>query len=150
MNATPMEKGNIMKYALVLERDPSSSEKTSQLLRWLGYVTAPVQTPVEALNVAGTISFDVIVTCTAVQPNERRSLTGELKRAAPEAAVVLIADEDEENPAARARKYPGTSAVLARPPSVEALRKVVEFGIDGSGLQPIHVPPSQERRRNRP
>ena len=134
-----------MKCALVLEKDPTSSARTSAVLESLGYTTAPVATPDEALNVAHAINFDVIVTCTSIRPNDRRSLTGELKRCAPDAAVVLIADPDER-PRAALRRPAGVSAVVERPASFDSLRRVVEFGIDGYGLQPIHVPPARERR----
>lgn len=139
-----------MKCALVLEKDAVSSARTSALLQSLGYTTAPVTTPEEALNVADLISFDVIVTCTTRVPHERRSLTGELKRHSPEAAVVLIADADDEPDELADARHAGVSAVLPRPASLDTLRRVVEFGIDGYGLQPIHVPPSWERRGRRP
>lgn len=134
-----------MRHALVLEKDSTSSEQTSRLLRSLGYVTAPVRSPDEALNVASAIKFDVIVTCTAKNPDDRRALTGELKRAAPEAAIILIA-EPEDTGGQAAIKCPGVSAVINRPPSAKMLRQIVDFGIDGYGLQPAVVLPSQERR----
>lgn len=138
-----------MKSALILERDAAASARTSQLLRCLGYVPAPVRTPQEALNVVSAIKFDVVVTYTAKIPNDRRSLTAELKRAAPASAVLLIADNDpfyDELPAPGTR---GVSAVLRRPPSADAIRRVVQFGADGYGLQPLSVPPSGERRKAR-
>lgn len=138
-----------MKTALVLEKDPVSTQRTSQLLRTLGYLPAPVRTADEALNVASAISFDVIVTYTSIKPNDRRALTGELKRSAPEAAVVLVAESDEEHAEARKRPYAGLSAVLTRRTMAEGLRRVVQFGIDGSGLQTAGVPKSFERRRAR-
>lgn len=131
-----------MKNALILEKDKDSSTKISRVLSWLGYVTAPVRTPDEALNVARAIKFDVIITCTAKTPHDRRSLTGELKRAAPEAALILISDK--ETPLSHC---PGISAVVKRPPSFDVLRHIVEFGIDGSGLQLAYLPVLHERRR---
>jgi CheY-like chemotaxis protein len=135
-----------MKAALVLEKDPVSTKKTSQILETLGYLPAPVRTADEALAVASAISFDVIVTSTPVKANDRRALTGELKRLAPEAAVVLIAESDQENVEARQRSYAGLSAVLTRRTMADGLRRVVQFGIDGFGLQPSGVPKSAERR----
>jgi DNA-binding NarL/FixJ family response regulator len=106
-----------------------------------------VRTAEEALAVASAITFDVIVTSTPIKANDRRALTGELKRMAPEAAVVLIADSDEESADARQRFYAGLSAVLTRRTMADGLRRVVQFGIDGLGLQPSGVPKSVERRR---
>lgn len=138
---------SVMKAALVLEKDLVSTRKTSQILKTLGYLPAPVRTAEEALAVASAISFDVIVTSTPIKPNDRRALTGELKRMAPDAAVVLIADSDKENIEARQRSYAGLSAVLTRQTMADGLRRVVQFGIDGFGLQPSGVPKSSERRR---
>jgi len=133
-----------MKSALVLEKDAPSSVRTTKLLSCLGYVTAPVRSPEEALNVASAIKFDVVVTYTATKPNDRRSLTGELKRVAPEAAVVLLVNDNEERPLPG---YKGVSAVLERPPSADDVRRAVMFGIDGYGLQPAYVLPFEERRK---
>jgi CheY-like chemotaxis protein len=69
-----------MKSALVLEKDHLESRKMSQLLSWLGYVTAPVWTPEQALKAANVFKFDLIVTCKAEWADDRRALTGELKR----------------------------------------------------------------------
>lgn len=136
-----------MKVALVLEKDQASTKKTSQILKALGYLPAPVRTAEEALAVASAISFSVIVTSTPIKANDRRALTGELKRMAPEAAVVLIAESEEERVEARQRSYAGLSAVLTRRTMADGLRRVFEFGLDGYGLQPSGVPKSNERRR---
>lgn len=136
-----------MKAALILEKDQVSVKKTSQILRVLGYLPAPVRTAEEALAVASAISFDVIVTSTPIKANDRRALTGELKRMAPEAAVVLIAESDEERVEVHQRSYAGLSAVLTRRTMADGLRRVVQFGIDGYGRQPPGVPRSVERRR---
>ena len=135
-----------MKTALILEKDSVSTNMTSQILKTLGYLAAPVGTAEEALAVASAISFDVIVTSTPVKANDRRALTGELKRMAPEAAIVLIAESDEEGVEARQRSYAGLSAVLTRQTMADGLRRIVQFGIDGFGLQPPGVPQSVERR----
>jgi CheY-like chemotaxis protein len=139
--------GGIMKSALILEKDGAASARVARVLAGLGYVTAPVRTPDEALNAAGAIRFDVIVTCTARRDHDRRSFTGELKRAAPQAAVLLIGDDREARGSADMWRHPGISAVIPRPPSVDTLRRIVEFGIDGEGLQVAYVRPAHERRR---
>lgn len=139
-----------MKSALILEKDIAARESASQLLGGLGYIVAPVRTPDEALNVASAISFDVIVTCTATKANERRSLTGGLKRSAPEATIILIADSSEKYERGRRGRrghYAGVSAVIKHPVTAEVIRRVVEFGIDGFSLLPQGISPVDERRR---
>lgn len=136
-----------MKSALILEKDTTSSIDTARMLKWLGYISAPVGTGDEALNIARAISFDLIVTHTAEKPYDRRSLTGELKRLAPEAAIVLISDNGNEHSSAKTWYYSGASAVIIRPPTIEAFRKILVFGIDGYGLQPANTSFTHERRR---
>lgn len=92
-----------MKSALVLEEDDAARDKVVTLLKWMGYVAAPVRTADEALNVASAISFNLIITYTAARPNDRRSLIGELKRAAPEAAIVLATENDHQQTWAQQR-----------------------------------------------
>lgn len=104
-----------------------------------------MRSPEEALNVASAIKFDVVVTYTATKPNDRRSFTSELKRAAPEATVVLIVENDDEKPVPGCK---GISAVLERPPSADDVRRVVQFGIDRYGLHPAYVLSFEERRKN--
>lgn len=131
-----------MKLALILEKDLESNKKLSRILDWLGYITAPVRSAEETLNAAGAIKFDVIITCLAKTSHDRRALTGELKRLAPEAAIVLIAEDGD-----KLGHCPGISAVIGRPPSLTVMRNIVEFGIDGAGLQLVHLPSTHERRR---
>jgi CheY-like chemotaxis protein len=136
-----------MKAALVLEKNGAACRETARLLSGLGYVAAPVHTADEAINVASAIRFDVIVTCTATRGADRRSLIGELKRSAPYAAVVLLAESDEDYAHAQDARHSGVTAVIKRPASAEILRRIVEFGIDGYGLQPVAIAPAKERRR---
>ncbi len=138
-----------MKCALILEKDQVSSNDTSRLLKSLGYVPAAVRTPMEALNVANALDFDVIITCASRIPDDRRSLVGELKRLAPEAAVILVQDDRSVSPDAQYGGAEGISGVLHRPITVKDLRKIVEFGVDGFGMQPAYLPPSQDRRKRR-
>jgi len=137
-----------MKYALVVENDGKSSERISGLLKWLGYVTALVKTPLQALNVVSSLKFNVIVTCVCRTKDDRRALTGELKRAVPDAAVILLTDEHEKATVSLA-DCPGVSAVMAHPPSLDSLRRTLEFGIDGDGTQFTYSLPFRERRRRR-
>jgi CheY-like chemotaxis protein len=129
-----------MKAALILENDEEARKDIARMLRWLGYVPAPVRTAEEALNVAKAITFDIIVTCTDHRPNDRRSLTGELKRTCPNSTVIFIPEVGQPTSCV------GVSAVLKRPASADALRRVLQFGQDGFGSHPAPVPVWQERR----
>jgi CheY-like chemotaxis protein len=138
-----------MKLALLVENNQLERDRLAKILRWLGYIAAPVHTPDEALNVAGAINFDLIVTGTAVKPNDRRTLTSELKRLAPKSAIVLVASEEEEYRAARAGRYPCVNAVLKRPTTMDALWRTIRFGLDGLCLPSTCVPRVQERRHKK-
>jgi len=134
-----------MKYALVLEKDSVLCNKTSALIASMGYLITPVFNPKKALHAAHMIQFDLIVTCTAVNPGDRRSLTVELKRCSPDSVVVLLADP-ETGPHTNGN-YEGVNAVLYRPLSVHALDTVITSGVDQYALQSPPAPPSSERRR---
>jgi DNA-binding NarL/FixJ family response regulator len=138
-----------MKSALVPEKDDAARDKIVNLLKWMGYVAAPVRTADEALNVASAICFKMIITYTATRPNDRRSLIGEFKRAAPEAAIVFVTENDHRQSWTQQRQIFGVSAVFMRPLTVEDLRRVVEFGIDGDGSQPCSISGDLERRMKR-
>lgn len=134
-----------MKYALVLEKDSSSCKNTLDVLSSMGYLITPVFNPKKALHAVHMIQFDLIVTYTAVNPGDRRSLTGELKRCSPDSIVVLLADPESQQHFRG--NDDGANAVLYRPLTVEALGNVVDFDLDAYGMQ---VPPSRtesERRR---
>lgn len=136
-----------MKPALILEKDVASRAKTAQILKSLGYVSAPVQTPGEALSVARAINFHLIVTFTDTIPNDRRSLTGELKRASPEAAVVLLIDNEDQNKNEETHCCHGLKRVN-RSSSVEVLRRIVKDGVEDCGLPASNIPASEERRKS--
>jgi DNA-binding NtrC family response regulator len=136
-----------MKSALLLDQDVDSCARTAQALKWLGYAVAPIRTAQQALSAIQMLKFDLIVTSTAAKPDDRRSLTGELKRSAPATSIVLIADERTKQQEMRPMNYPGVSAVVKRPASLEALRKAVEYQLDYE-LLPARFPQEQERRRS--
>lgn len=134
-----------MKFALLYEANRAASDASSAVLSSMGYLPFAVFTAEKALQAACVVKFDLIVTCTAVIPGDRRSLTGELKRCAPDSAIVLMAD-----PVLGVQSKgicAGVSRVLCTPLTAQDLRSVVEFGIDGCGLQPAAVQASEERRR---
>lgn len=138
-----------MKSALILEQDSRARERIAEVLGWLGYVAAPVATPEHALRAAGVLRFDLIVTSMARLPNDRRVLTGELKRTAPGSQIVFIAANDEEYWGAKAGKYRGVSAVIHHPVSAEALYKLIEYQLDGAGLPLAPAEVEHERREKR-
>lgn len=113
-----------MKYALILEKNSELCNNTAAVLSSMGYLTTPVFNQKKALYAARLIQFDLIVTCTASIPGDRRSLTGELKRCLPEATILLLADPESAPPADG--KLDGVSAVLYRPLTAQAVRAIVE------------------------
>lgn len=113
-----------MKYALILEKNSELCNNTAAVLSSMGYLTTPVFNQKKALYAARLIQFDLIVTCTALIPGDRRSLTGELKRCLPDATILLLADPGSAPPADG--KPDGVSAILYRPLTEEAVRSIVE------------------------
>jgi DNA-binding response OmpR family regulator len=136
-----------MKYALVLEKDSALCNTTASLIASMGYLVTPVFNPKKALHAAHMIQFDLIVSCTAINPGDRRSLTGELKRCSPEAVVVLLADPE---PGLHARgENEGVDAVLHRPLTLGALENLLltEFDVHVAQAPPPPPQPVSERRR---
>jgi CheY-like chemotaxis protein len=135
-----------MKCALLLERDAGARREIGMLLRSLGYLVASVDTPTTALNTAYALRCDLILTDTTFNMDDRRSFLGELERLAPAAPIVLLMD-GERLPAHADRGRPA----LAKPVTVRALRRVIEFGIDGYGMLPTAGEGrGHERRRHAP
>jgi CheY-like chemotaxis protein len=133
-----------MKYALVLEKDSATCNTTSDVLSSMGYLITPVFNPKKALHAVHMIQFDLIVTCTAINPGDRRSLTGELKRCSPDSAVVLLADP-KVGPHFNTN-CGGADAILYRPLTAAAIGSVIEAGFDGYGPQAPPSKPASERR----
>ncbi|MCA1855215.1 response regulator [Massilia oculi] len=136
-----------MKCALVLDKDAGERGRLSHFLQLLGYLTAAVRTPNQALNVASAIRFDLIVTDTDARVADRRHLAAELKRSAPGATLIFAATNANEYRHAKAGSIPCVNAVVRRPASMESLRRILQFGIDGTGLQLDCSSPFLERRR---
>jgi CheY-like chemotaxis protein len=135
-----------MKCALLLERDPAARRDIAALLRSLGYIVANVDTPAMAVNAAHALRYDLILTDTTFNMDDRRSFLGELERLAPHAPVVLLTDGERQPSHAQ-----GHLATLDKPVTLRGLRRVIEFGIDGYGLLPTAAPTrGQERRRHAP
>jgi len=135
-----------MKCAMLLERNPQARQEIAGLLRSLGYLVASVETPTAAVNTAYALRCDLILTDTTFNMDDRRSFLGELERLAPAAPIVLLTD-GARIPGHADRARP----VLAKPVTLRALRRVVEFGIDGYGLLPTSgAARGHERRRHAP
>ncbi len=135
-----------MRCALLIEHDPVARGDIAALLTSLGYIVATTDSPRAALNTAQAVRFDLILTYTTFNADDRRSVVGEMTRLAPQAPVILLLDEKSHV----ASHYTGCSAVLYKPVTLRSLRRVIEFGIDGNGAMPsfaTHGLPREERRR---
>lgn len=115
-----------MKYALLLERDPAVCNHTAAVLSSIGYLVTPVFNARKALHAAHMIQFDLIVTWTLTNPGDRRCLSGELKRCAPDALLILVADGEATLSAGSGMA--GVNSVLCRPFTTQDVKKVVELG----------------------
>lgn len=135
-----------MKCALLVEHDPVACGEIAALLKSLGYLVATTDSPRAALNTAQTVRFDLILTYTTFNADDRRSFLGEITRLAPQAPVVLLLDDGSHAP----HYHAGRIAVLHKPVTLRGLRRVIEFGIDGNGAMPayaLQAGPAEERRR---
>lgn len=132
-----------MKSAMLLEYDEGARGQTAAVLKSLGYLVAYAATPQAALQSAQALRFDVVLTCTDFNADDRRSFVGELARLAPGAAIVYLLDSDATG-CGRAER---ASALLFKPVTLGALRRVLEFGVDGMGQRQVWLPPERERRR---
>jgi CheY-like chemotaxis protein len=135
-----------MKCALLVEHDPLACGEIAALLKSLGYIVATTDSPRAALNTAQTVRFDLILTYTTFNADDRRSFLGEITRLAPQAPVVLLLDDEGQIP----HTHAGRIAVLTKPVTLRSLRRVIEFGIDGNGAMPAYATqalPHKERRR---
>jgi len=137
-----------MKSALLIEDNQAERVRLAKILHWIGFQAAPVRTPEQPLNVVDSIKFSIIVTCTPRSANDRRALTGELKRLAPEALIVLLTYDEEEYRRARAGCYPCVNTVLKRPVTMDALWRLVRFGTDDLGGYCDNRRFLEERRRS--
>jgi DNA-binding NarL/FixJ family response regulator len=130
---------------MLVEHDRVASREISALLQSLGYIVAAMDTPRAALNTAQTVRFDVVLTYTVFNADDRRSFIGEIARLAPQAPVILLLDDDTQVSYYHAQ----CGGVLAKPVTLRALRRVIEFGIDGNGAMPscaAYPRQGQERR----
>jgi hypothetical protein len=107
-----------MKSAMLLEYDDTAREQTASLLQSLGYVVACAATPQAALHASQSML-------------------------APGASIVYLLDSNATGCGCADR----ASALLFKPVTLAALRRVLEFGVDGLGQQQLWVPLQRERRR---
>jgi len=131
-----------MKSVLLLEYNDAEREQAASLLNSLGYLVAPAATPQSALKTLQALRFDAVLTCTDFNADDRRSLSSELARLAPGAAVVLLLDGD----ATGAGFHQRSAALLFKPVTLQGLRRVLDFGVDDLGQHPVCMAPGQERR----
>ena len=132
-----------MKSALLLEYDAAARGQTAGLLKSLGYIVANAATPQGALATAQAVRFDAVLTCTDFNADDRRSLAGELARLMPGSAIVVLLAGDATGAAWHER----ACSLLFKPVTLRALRRVLEFGVDGAGMRAAMPPPACERRR---
>jgi CheY-like chemotaxis protein len=135
-----------MRCALLVEHDPVACGEIASLLKSLDYIVATTDSPRAALNTLQTVRFDLILTYTTFNADDRRTFIGEVTRLAPQAPVILLLDDESH----AAHYHAGRIAVLAKPVTLRSLRRVIEFGIDGNGAMPscaLQPAPREERRR---
>jgi CheY-like chemotaxis protein len=139
--------GGGMKYALVLESNSETCNSTAELVASMGYLVTPVFSPKKALHAAHMIQFDLIVTCTASMPGDRRSLTGELARCSPDALLVLVAEPElKAVDKAVAGRFLGVNAIIDRPVIASDLQHAIDCR-DEPIKQPLLPSLARERRR---
>lgn len=132
-----------MKCALLVDHDAAARDATATILQSLGYVVAPTDCVRTALHTVQAIRVDAVLTDTAFNEDDRRGFVGELARLAPSAPVILMTDKAGAPPLFR----DGCVAIVPKPVSPRDLRRILEFGIDGCGMQPSHPGCNHERRR---
>lgn len=113
-----------MNYALVVENNAITCTDTSAILTSLGYLVTPTFNLRKALHAVQMLQFDLIVTWTVVNPDDRRALTGELKRHSPDAVLILI--KDSAAGSSLADRFDGVDAVLYRPFTAQDVKSIVE------------------------
>lgn len=130
-----------MKYALVLEGTSDTCNHTASIVASMGYLVTPVFSPKKALHAAHMIQFDLIVTCTASIPGDRRSLTGELARCSPDAFLILTTAAEAD---AVGCEFEGVNAIVERPVTTKKLHEAVDHH-----AEPSRRPPGQWAGRER-
>lgn len=131
-----------MKYALVLESNAETCNDTAKLVASMGYLVTPVFSAKKALHAAHMIQFDLILTCTASIPGDRRSLTGELARCSPDAVLLFVADEEFNTVAGQ---FDAVNGIINRPVIVKDLKNAIDNGFERLLPQPAWL--TRERRR---
>jgi DNA-binding response OmpR family regulator len=136
-----------MKYALVLESNSETCNTTAALVASMGYLVTPVFSPKKALHAAHMIQFDLIVTCTASIPGDRRSLTGELSRCSPDALLILVTELESNGVNAQ---FIGVNAIINRAVISQDLKNIVDRrGESPAQPMPLPLPPRSGRERRR-
>lgn len=134
-----------MNYALVLENNATSCNNTSAILASLGYLITPTFNLRKALHAVQMIQFDLIVTWTVVNPDDRRGLTGEFRRHSPDAIVILVKDFGTTSPSGNNSHV--VNAILRRPFTADDVKRVVESDVRGIELPTSSLFLQGERRK---
>jgi DNA-binding NarL/FixJ family response regulator len=132
-----------MKHALVLGRTAAMCNEITDILGKHGFRVAPVFNAKKALHVARILPFDLIVTCTTRNPDDRRSLTGEIKHYAPDAFIVLLSDQAGDTERAA---DDGVDQILPLPVTRQALARALDAVSAGHWRPPAMRPFTAERR----
>jgi hypothetical protein len=133
-----------MKYALVLERTSDTCNHTAGIVASMGYLVTPVFSPKKALHAAHMIQFDLIVTCTASVPGDRRSLTCELARCSPQALLILTIEPGSEPTHGHIR---GVNAIVDRPVTAQRLQEALGSRAEKPAPSPWRWMGRERRRR---
>ena len=133
-----------MKYALVVENNPVSCNSTSSILTSLGYLVTPTFNLRKALHAVQMIQFDLIVTWTVENADDRRALPGELKRHSRDAVLIWVRDPGSGTTASG--KFDGVDAIVHRPFTAQDMRHVIASCTDGVAVPPMPLRQQEERR----
>lgn len=134
-----------MKYALILEKNADCCNHTSKVISSLGYLTTPVFSAKKALHAAHMIQFDLIVTWTEINPDDRRSLIGELRRCSPGSVILLLADPQDVQ--GESHDSAESCIVVHRPLTVHALQSAIDPDCEDRQWKPMHGMTEHERRK---
>jgi hypothetical protein len=125
-----------MKHALMLGTTAMCNEVTA-MLGTHGFQVTPVFNAKKALHVARILPFDLILTCTTSNPDDRRCLTGEFKRCSPDAFIVLLSDPAS---GADSAARDGVDEILPLPVTRQALHRALDAAASGQRRRPAARP----------
>lgn len=107
--------------ACVIEPDDAVREQVSSVLCAMGFTTHETACGRLGAFIASQIHLHAIVTDLALPDIKGLKLIRRLRRAAPELIIIAVAPQATMAPALALARFAGADAVLALPPSREAL-----------------------------